>query len=193
MKKNDPINSDIENYNNESENGLYFEDSTEILEDYDNSISKKSEEEIIKKLQEKVDNNYDLYLRSQAELENTKKRFLRDKEDLIKFANEKLIKELLTVLDNLDMAIECSLTADCPESFKEGVQLIKKNLESILGKTGLEVIESNGKIFDPNFHEAIAEIQNDQEPIGTICEEYQKGYSLNGRILRASKVIVSKK
>ena len=193
MKKNDSINSDIENYNNESENDLYFEDSTEILEDYDYSISKKSEEEIIKKLQEKVDNNYDLYLRSQAELENTKKRFLRDKEDLIKFANEKLIKELLTVLDNLDMAIECSLTADCPESFKEGVQLIKKNLESILGKAGLEVIESNGKIFDPNFHEAIAEIQNDQEPIGTICEEYQKGYSLNGRILRASKVIVSKK
>ena len=192
MKKINPINSAIENHNNGLENDLYIEDLSEISGDSEHSIFKESEDEIIKKLQEKVDYNYDLYLRAQAELDNAKKRFLRDKEDFIKFANEKLIKELLIVLDNLDMAIECSLSADCPESFREGVQLIKKNLISILEKSGLEVIEAKGRIFDPNFHEAIAERQNDQEAPGTICEEYQKGYCLNGRILRASKVVVNK-
>ena len=192
MKKNKHISNEIENHNNGLENNLYVENLNEISEYPEHSILKEPDEEPIKKLQEKVDYNYDLYIRAQAELENVKKRFLRDKEDFIKFANEKLIKELLIVLDNLDMAIECSLAADCPESFREGVQLIKKNLVSILEKSGLEVIEAKGKVFDPNFHEAIAERQNDQESPGTICEEYQKGYCLNGRILRASKVVVNK-
>lgn len=193
MKKNNSINNKIDNYNNVLENDLYVEDISEASEDLTRSMLKGSDDETIIKLQEKVDYNYDLYLRAQAELENIKKRFLRDKEDLIKFSNEKLIKELLTVLDNLDMAIECSLTDDCPESFREGVQLIKKNLVSVLEKSGLKVIEAKGKVFDPNFHEAIAERQNDQDVPGTVYEEYQKGYCLNGRILRASKVIVNKK
>ena len=190
MKKVNPINSEIENHSNGLEDNL--EDISEISEDLEHSLLKESENEMVKKLQEKADYNYDLYLRSQAELENIKKRFLRDKEDFIKFANERLVKELLIVLDNLDMAIECSLAADCPESFREGIQLIKKKLVSILEKSGLEVIEAKGKVFDPNFHEAVAEKQNDQEPPGTIFEEYQKGYCLNGRILRASKVVVNK-
>jgi len=190
MKKVNPINSEIENHSNGLEDNL--EDISEISGDLEHSLLKESENEMVKKLQEKADYNYDLYLRSQAELENIKKRFLRDKEDFIKFANERLVKELLIVLDNLDMAIECSLAADCPESFREGIQLIKKKLVSILEKSGLEVIEAKGKVFDPNFHEAVAEKQNDQEPPGTIFEEYQKGYCLNGRILRASKVVVNK-
>ncbi len=156
-------------------------------------------EELIEKinqLSEEVKKYFDLYLRSQAEIDNLKKRFRREREEFVKFANEALIKELLTVLDNLERAISHSQKEQSEESLKalrEGVELTLKGMKDILKKAGLEEFESLGKKFDPKFHHAVGEKEDSSVEPGTVVEELQKGYLLHGKLIRPAMVVVSKK
>ncbi|RPI75647.1 MAG: nucleotide exchange factor GrpE [Desulfobacteraceae bacterium] len=148
--------------------------------------------EKIKQLSEESKKNYDLYLRSQAEMENVRKRNKRDREEWLKYANESLIKEILPIMDNLERAIahcqnDVSLTA-----LREGVELTLKNLQSALIKSGVEEVKSCGEDFDPCYHEAIAELADEKAGPGTVLQEFQKGYLLNKRLLRPAKVVVCK-
>ncbi len=145
-----------------------------------------------KEFQKNADNNYDLYMRSLAEIENLKKRFQKDKSDLIKFSNESLIKQLLTVIDNLEQAVSASGDENSLDAVKEGVELTLKGLMDTLEKKGLESVEAKGKPFDPNFHEAISEQEDNVAEPGTVIQEFQKGYILNKRLIRPAMVIVSK-
>jgi len=151
----------------------------------------------INQLSEDVKKYFDLYLRSQAEIENLKKRFQREREEFIKFANESLIKDLLNVLDNLERAIAHSQeevqSPDSLKALKEGVELTLKGMKDVLKKAGLEEIESLGKKFDPNYHHAVDEKADTSVEPGTVVEELQKGYMLNGRLIRPAMVVVSKK
>ena len=146
----------------------------------------------IKQVQDSVEENYDLYLRSQAEMDNMKKRFQKEKQDLIKFSNESLVKQLLPVMDNLEKAILHSEDKNSLHALKEGVELTLKMFTETLEKAGLEVVKAVGEPFDPNCHEAISEQEDEDVEPKTVLQELQKGYFLNKRLIRPGMVIVSK-
>ena len=137
--------------------------------------------------------NLDLYLRSQAEIENLKKRYQKEQQGLVKFANESLIKQLLPVADNLEKAVAHSQNETSIEALREGVDLTLKGLMDILQKAGVETVEAVGEPFDPNFHEAVSEVVDDAVEPGTVIKDLQKGYTLNQRLIRPSMVVISKK
>jgi molecular chaperone GrpE len=154
-----------------------------------------SQDELLEKLDEAIklaDKHYDLYVRSQAEMENFKKRQKREKEDWLKYATESLIKELLPSLDNLEKALAHADSEDSGDALKQGVGLTLKGLKDALAKSGLEEVPARGEAFDPCFHEAVSQIENDRVKPGTIVEELQKGYLLNKRLIRPAMVVVSK-
>ena len=146
----------------------------------------------VKEVQETADKNFDLYVRSQAEIDNLKKRFQRDKTELCKFSNESLIKKLLSVGDNLEKAIAHSENDNSLDVLREGVELTLKGLMDTLEREGLESVKALEEPFDPNFHEAVSELQDNSAKPGTVIQELQKGYILNQRLIRPAMVIVSK-
>lgn len=131
------------------------------------------------------------YLRALADLENYKKRAALEKDEIFKFSNENLIRELLPALDSFAKAIDLSRTGPSDDVIK-GIALVKKQIEDALAKFGVEQVKAIGEKYDPNFHEAIMMKDSDGEP-GRVIAEMQKGYILNGRLLRPAMVIVSKK
>ncbi len=157
-----------------------------------------TEEELIARaneLKESAEKNYELYLRSQAEMENMRKRWQREKEDWVKFSNESLIKDILPALDSLEKAIShCAVSnEDCLDALQQGVELTLKGLKDALTRAGLEAIEAKGEAFDPNYHQAVSEMEDEQAEPGTVLTELQKGYLLNQRLLRPAMVVVNKK
>jgi molecular chaperone GrpE len=139
-----------------------------------------------------ADKNYDLYLRSQAEMENMKKRFRREKEDWFKYSNETLIKEILPIMDNLERAVSHSTSENALPSLKEGIELTLRSLKSALSKSGIEEVKAEGTPFDPGLHEAVFQIEDDNAEPGKVVKEIQKGYLLNKRLIRPAMVTVSK-
>ena len=134
----------------------------------------------------------DRWLRTLAEMDNVRRRAARDAEDARRFANEKLLAELLPVLDNLQRAIEASAQTENFDALKEGVELTQRQFIELLDRNGLRKIEAVGSPFDPNLHEAIMQVppQDDQEA-GQVVEELRTGYSLNERVIRPSLVKVT--
>lgn len=154
-------------------------------------MTKQELMERLKATEEKAQENYDLYMRTYAEMENIKKRGLKQKEELAKFANESLIKEILPAIDNLEKAISHAQDNNNPSGLIEGIELTLNGLMATLEKAGLKEIEAVGKPFDPNFHEAISQQVNDTVPPKHVIMELQKGYLLNGRLIRPSMVVIS--
>jgi molecular chaperone GrpE len=158
-------------------------------------LDKMTKAELLEKigeLQEESKKNFDFYLRSQAEIENIKKRNLKEKTDWVKYSNETLIKEILPVMDNLEMAISHSHNQNSFQALREGVELTLKGLRDTLAKSGLEEVKAEGEPFDPYFHQAVSELEDENAKAGTIVQELQKGYTLNQRLIRPAMVIVSK-
>lgn len=136
---------------------------------------------------------WDKILRLQADFENTRKRLEKERNDFVKFANEGIVLELLNILDDLERVIELSQSQHQDLSaFLKGVEMILAHLYELLKEYGVRPIETKGKIFNPNFHEALMQVENKDLPENTIVEELQKGYLLNDRVVRTSKVKVSK-
>ena len=182
-----------EEVNVEEEGDLSLED--EPQNEKEIPLSDMTQEQLIEKVSEVqalADSNMDNYLRSQAEMENMKKRFQKDKQDLVKFGNETLTKQLIPVADNLEMALDHSKDENSIEALREGVDLTLKGLLNVLEKAGVELVEAVGATFDPNFHEAVSEQEDDRAEPGTVLKELQKGYLLNKRLIRPAMVIVNK-
>ena len=146
----------------------------------------------IKDLQKKSTDNYNLYLRSQAEIENLKKRTRKEKDEWVKYSNETLIKEILPVMDNLEKAITHSDDEGSHKALKEGVELTFKGLRDTLIKSGLEEVKAKSEPFDPCFHQAVAELEDKNVKAGIILKELQRGYILNQRLIRPAMVVVNK-
>jgi molecular chaperone GrpE len=129
-----------------------------------------------------------------AEMENMKRRFSKEKEHQLKFGNERILSSLLDVVDNLERTMSAIKEEDDEriKSIADGVSMVHSQFMAVLGKYGLDSIESVGKQFDPNFHEAMTHQVVDGKNDDEIISEFQKGYILNGRLLRPSKVIVVK-
>ncbi len=136
--------------------------------------------------------NWDKFLRERADLENLRKRFQKEKEDLFRYGNENLIQEVLPAVDNLERALEHA-GEDNGVAIIEGVKMTLSMLLSALKKFGVSPIATKGAIFDSAFHQAMAQVESaDQEP-NSVVQEFQKGYMLNDRLLRPAMVTVAKK
>ncbi len=141
-------------------------------------------------LQARADENWDRYLRAVAELDNVRKRASRDVENARKFALERFGKELLAVRDTLEMGLAAADNASI-ESLLEGKEATLKLLTSVMQQFGIEEVDPAGEPFDPDYHEAISMQPSDDVEPGSVITVVQKGYSLNGRLLRPAMVIVA--
>jgi len=144
------------------------------------------------KLKEERAELYERLLRKQAELENFRKRAQREKEEFRQFANERLIRDLLPVLDGFERALK-QRAPGVPESFYQGMELIHRQLSEVLARAGLEPIETVGQLFDPHYHQAVATVEDASRRDQEIVEEMQRGYMLNHRLLRPAIVKVAVK
>lgn len=146
------------------------------------------------KLKVELDQAKDRFLRLAAEFDNFKKISKREQLNSLKFANESLISSLLPIIDNLEQAVIAGKIADeSKTSVLIGVEMVLKQLIDALQKFGVEMFSAKGQAFDPARHEAVSEQEDDSVREGTVVIEYQKGYLLNGRLLRPARVVVAKK
>jgi molecular chaperone GrpE len=161
------------------------------------AVEEVSQEEILQnKVEELEKANAELkdqMLRRQAELENYRKRLIRDKEEAVQFANESLIRDILGFLDNMDRALAAAKNGGDLNALIEGFSMTQNQLLSTLDKNwGLKEIESVGKEFDPSLHEACMMTVDESLEKETVLEEFQKGYTLHDRVIRPSKVKIGK-
>ena len=134
----------------------------------------------------------DQLLRTVAEMENVRRRAQRDVENAHKFAVEKLLSDLLPVIDSLEKAVEAAKTTENPDSMAEGIRLSLKLFVSTLEKAGIAIVDPLGEPFDPQLHEAMAMVPNPDAEPNSVMDVMQRGYTLNGRLVRAAKVVVVK-
>lgn len=150
-------------------------------------------EERIEDMEAELAESRERYLRLYAEFENYKKRVQKDKEEMLKYGTEPLLQDLLTVLDNLEMAIQHAEKEVSAESLIQGVELTLKEFRKVLNKYGISEIEAVGKPFDPAYHHAMSEVERSDLDDKTVVEEYRKGYMLKDRTIRPAMVAVSRK
>ena len=155
-------------------------------------IKEEPPEEKLKTVQEKL-------LRTMAEMENQRRRFEKEKKEAFEFGGFNFAAESLLLIDNIDRAIVSFKNDESLKNNKdlnkiiEGIEIVKKDLVSIFKKNGIEAIECINKKFDPNFHQAMLELEDNTKETGTVVQEIQKGYMMKGRLLRPSLVGVTKK
>ncbi len=177
---------------NETSNEEVKEKVAENIEEQDNTTQKVSPEEKIKELEDKV-------IRTFAEMENQRRRFEKEKEDAFEYGGYAFAKEALNLIDNLErskLVLQSDEVLKDTEALKktlEHLDIINKDLISIFTKNNIKPIDSINKKLDPNFHQAMMEIEDDTKEPGTIVQEIQKGFMIKDRLLRPSLVAVSKK
>jgi len=152
----------------------------------------KELKEKFKKSEVEAKQSYDRYLRVSAEFENYKKRSAREMDDFRKFANQSLVKELLPIVDNLELAIKSANdNKNVDNCLLDGVDLTLKEILKIFEKYHVKAIEALGITFDPRYHEAVMREETDKHPENSIINELQKGYLIHDRLLRPSMVVVA--
>jgi len=150
-------------------------------------------QEEIASLHQQLADHKDMVLRAQAEVQNARRRAQQDVEKAHKFGVEKLIKELLPVVDNLERAIgTIDSEHEAHKAIVEGIELTHKSFIDTLTKSGVEVINPAGEPFDPELHQAMTQVPNGDVEPNTVLDVFQKGYRLNGRLVRPAMVVVSK-
>lgn len=172
------------------------EASSENQEEANDEASKKAdtaENEVdlqaeLEKLTAEVKEKSDKALRLQADFENFRRRTSKEKDELAAVVTQGVMKDMLPLLDNFERAMAAETTD--METFQKGVEMIFTQFQEVLKKNGLEHIETEGKKFDPNFHQAVMRVQNDELEDDDIAQELQKGYMVKGRVIRPSMVQV---
>lgn len=150
--------------------------------------SEKELETVKKQLEQEKDR----FLRLNAEFENQRKRLQKEKEEFVKYANEKLIIEMIDIMESLERGLENAKGSRNNEKLIQGMELIYKQLKNVLEKNGLASIKALGEKFDPYKHEAMMQTPSDDDEEDVILEEFARGYMLNNKVIRYSKVRVSK-
>lgn len=177
------------------QNSQSSQDSQSSQSSEDSQPSATEEEKLLSALseaEEKFNELHDKYLRQMAEFENYRKRTLKEKSELILNASAKLMTAVLPVLDDMDRAHDAMATTDDAASIREGFELIATKFRSILEQNGLKKIDTEGQPFDTDFHEAIAMVPATDDSLkGQVIDCVQKGYKLNDRVIRHSKVVVA--
>lgn len=150
------------------------------------------EEDPVAALQSDLEKFRDLALRGQADLDNYRKRSIRDKEDAIRNANASLLKRLISILDNFELGLNAAKEATEAKIIYDGMLMVYKQFETFLTDSGVTQVVTENAPFDPNEHDALAQEASDTVPEGQVLREVRKGYKLHDRLLRAANVIVSK-
>lgn len=162
----------------------------ELEETFDDELASDSEEIAeAEQTQEAAEEQNTKYLRLMADFQNYKRRIEKEKADIYAFANEKLLGELVSIVDDFERAL--SHEADASGSFVEGMHMIFKNFQGVLEKAGLEEVEALGEDFDPNVHNAVMTSPDSGYESGKVCGIIQKGYKLKNRVIRPSMVKVA--
>lgn len=148
----------------------------------------------LKQKSEKANELRDRILRLQADFENSRKRWERDKQEYIRFAQEEVLVGLLNITDDFERSLKVAPARieDLP-NFIKGMEMIFSHLQELIKKNGVTPMSAEGKLFDPNLHEALMIVEKDELPENTIVAELQKGYFLHNRLLRVARVQLSKK
>ena len=168
------------------------ESETQKKEEKVTQIKEETPEEKLKTIQDKL-------LRTMAEMENQRRRFEKEKQEAFEFGGFNFASESLLLIDNIDRAIVSFKNDESLKNNKDlnkiidGIEIVKKDLVSIFKKNGIEAIECINKKFDPNFHQAMLELEDNTKEAGTVVQEIQKGYMMKNRLLRPSLVGVTKK
>ena len=149
------------------------------------------EENPFDQLQSDMERFRDLAMRTQADFENYRKRAIREKEDAIKYANASLIERLIPVIDNFEFGI-LAARGEGSQGVLVGLEIVAKQFQDFLTSVGVEAVESEGKPFDPNLHEAVGHEASDTVPEGAVLRQLRKGYKLRDRLVRPANVFVSK-
>ena len=196
--KEDKDQGNIENSESEADADVNENDEENVQEEAQDDIDSLDDltKEDILELKKKAverDTYLDQLLRTKAEFMNYQKRMVKESESTSQFAVQSLILDFLPELDNFDRALKLADSSKDIVKFVEGIKLIEEQLFKVLGKYGVEPIETVGKPFDPNLHEAVMEEENNEMPHHTIIDEFKKGFLLKERVIRPSKVKVSKK
>ena len=163
-----------------------------------NDINKSEQKDKIS-VEDKLKAAEDKLLRTMAEMENQRRRFEKERQEAFEFGGYNFAKESLSILDNIDRATTSFKNDEKLKNSKdlnkilEGIEILKKDLVSIFKKNGIEVIECINKKFDPNFHQAMLEVEDSNRETGTVVQEIQKGYMMKDRLLRPSLVGVTRK
>ena len=169
------------------------------IEDIEAPQNKQDQEKKEETVEDKLKSVQDKLLRAMAEMENQRRRFEKEKQEAFEFGGFNFARESLSLLDNIDRAI---ISFQNDESLKnnkdlnkviDGIEIVKKDLISIFKKNDIEPIDCINKKFDPNFHQAMMEIEDNTKDHGTVLQEIQKGYIMKNRLLRPSLVGVTKK
>lgn len=188
------------------EKNVKYEDNQKTEETADSNleanqeiIDEESKGEQSEELKEKIEaimaENEELkakYLRLNADFQNLKKRVEKEKSDIYSYANESLIVELLPILDNFERAVESAANEDKEESIKKGIEMIQQQMLDVLGKNGVCEIPAMGEAFDHNMHHAVLQEEHPDYDANIVIDVLQKGYTLNGKVVRPSMVKVSK-
>ncbi|HEY8569584.1 nucleotide exchange factor GrpE [Microbulbifer sp.] len=163
----------------------------EVLQE---ELAVESAQEIeIASLHQQLAEHKDMVLRAQAEVQNARRRAEQDVEKAHKFGVEKLLKDLLPVVDNLDRALATiDSEHEAHKAVVEGIELTRKSFIDTLTRNGVEVVDPAGEPFDPELHQAMTQIPNGNVEPNTVLDVFQKGYRLHGRLLRPAMVVVSK-
>lgn len=165
--------------------------STDQIQEEVPSANEESETAELIKAKSEVQQNYQRYLRAQADLDNFRRRTMKEKETLAKYATEQLISQLLSVLDNFERALRAEQTGNETESFSTGMEMIFRQFAQILEQEGVKPMEVVGQLFNPEFHEAVMTVDTDEYETGIVVEQIQTGYMLKDKVLRPAMVKVS--
>ena len=166
-------------------------EATETPEEDNAPEAENTEEKAEEKAEEKTDDGNEKYVRLMAEFQNYKKRVAKEKNDNREYATEKLVMELLPVLDNFERALAASAEDD-PAGYAKGMELIFTQMVTELQKSGLTEVEAEGQDFDPTKHNAVMTEENEELESGKVSKVLQKGYALNDKVIRPSMVAVTK-
>ena len=173
-------------------------DEAEINLQMNNPVVDETPEEIpdaaaqLEQLQAELSAKDDRLVRLQADFDNFRKRTAKEKSELATVIEQAFLKDLLPLLDNLSRASEAAENNEAAdiETLRKGIEMIKQETVAVMGKHGLEPIDTQGKMFDPNFHQAVGAVQDDTKADGSIAAELQRGYVARGRVIRPSMVQV---
>jgi len=145
----------------------------------------------LEQLKKQAEENHQRYLRAQADFDNFRRRTIKEKEDFAKYASLKLIEQLLPVVDNFERALAASKDNKDHEALAKGVDMIFRQLDQVLAGEGLQAMSTVGTPFNPEFHQAIMQVESEEYEEGIVVEEVQKGYMLKDKVLRPAMVKVS--
>ncbi|WP_134700129.1 nucleotide exchange factor GrpE [Ammoniphilus sp. YIM 78166] len=176
---------------NGAEQEILEQESKETEQEELNQEEAAKESDPLFALRQEAEENYNRYLRVQADFDNFRKRTRKEKEELLKYASLPVIESLLPALDNLERALSAGQNAEHSDSLVKGVEMVLRQIQQVLEQEGLQAIEAEGKPFDPQYHQAVMQEESADHEAGIVIQELQKGYILKDRVVRPAMVKVS--